>query len=203
MDFPSNSRAAREPEEKKLAKVVTGEVRTRKKPLGRKFLEAFVGGSDAGSIWQYVLFEVILPAAKDTIADAVSQSVERMLFGEARSSSRRTGTRPSGTGGFVSYNRFASPSTTREETRIGSRRGAHNFDDIVLDTRAEALEVIERMFDVVAKYQVVTVADLYELVGLSPSPIDHKWGWSDLRGAGPTRVTNGYLLDLPKPDPIN
>ncbi len=206
MDFPSNSQDPKDPGAKKIAKVVTNEVKTRKKPLGKKFMEAFVGGADAKSIWHYVLFEVILPAAKDTIADAVSQTVERALFGEARSSSRRTGSRPSGSGGFVSYNRFSSPSpfsSKREEDRVNVRRGTHNFDDLVLATRTEAAEVLDRMFDVAAKYEAVTVADLYELVGFNPSPIDHKWGWTDLRGVGIVRVTNGYLLDLPKPDPIN
>jgi len=86
-----------------------------------------------------------------------------------------------------------------------SRRGraSHDFDEIILATRVEGEEVIERLFDLVSRYEAATVADLYELVGVSGNYTDDKWGWTDVRGSGVTRVRNGYLLDLPKPEPID
>src|SRR5664279_3084609 len=66
---------------KKLDRITTGEVIQRKKSLGRKISETFTG-DDINSVWSYVLFEVIIPAAKTMISDAASQGVERMLFGE-------------------------------------------------------------------------------------------------------------------------
>lgn len=210
--YPSNShksKKAAEPEEasKKIERVVEGEVLRRKKPLSKRFTETFVGG-DARSVGSYVLFEVLLPAVKDTIADVTSQGVERMLFGEARSSSRRTGNRPGYGNSYVSYNRF-SPNTRetprRDEFRGPSRRAraTHDFDEIILATRVEAEEVIDRLFDLVSRYDVATVSDLYELLGVEANPIDRKWGWTDIRGAGVTRIRNGYLLDLPKPEPLD
>jgi hypothetical protein len=197
---------AEKTEDKKIERVVTTEVSRRKKPLGKRFLETFIGG-DAKSVAHYVLFDVLLPAAKDTAADAVSQGIERMLFGEVRSTSRRTGTRPGSGGGYTSYNRYASTAAParREDPRGISRqaRARHDFDEIVLATRVEAEEVIDRMFDLVSQYESVTVRDLYELVGISASYTDDKWGWTDIRGAGVTRIRNGYLLDLPKPDPLD
>ena len=88
--------------------------------------------------------------------------------------------------------------------RVMSRqaRSRHDFDEIVLETRAEAEEVIDRLFDLVSRYESATVADLYELVGLPSSHTDHKWGWTDVRGAGATRTRDGYLLDLPEPRPF-
>jgi hypothetical protein len=82
-------------------------------------------------------------------------------------------------------------------------RAKHDFDEIVLDQRAEAEEVIDRLYDVVNKYEQATVADLYDLVGLSSTHTDHKWGWTDLRGAGVSRIRDGYLLDLPDPEPLD
>lgn len=216
MDFPSNSHASKtgtderpaaiEPgvngsEPKKVEKVVTGDVVRRKKPLGKRFMETFVGG-DAKGVFGYVMMDVLLPAAKDTIADAVSQAVERLLFGEARSTSRRTGARP-GNQPYVSYNRYSSSGPRREEPRqnISRRaRSSHDFDEIILATRAEAEEVIDRIFDLISRYEQATVADLYELVGVTGNYTDEKWGWTDFRGAGVTRISNGYLLDLPKPE---
>jgi len=203
-DFPANSRAARE--EKKVEKVVTGPVARRKTPLGTRLAQTFIA-DDARGVGGYVLFDVLIPAFKDVIADVVSQGIERVLYGSARSSSRRTGTRPSG-GGFTSYNRYSSstPPWKRDEERspISRRsRSTFDFDGIVLGTRGEATEVIDRLFDLVAKYEEATVSDLYELTGITGSFTDEKWGWRDLRGAGVTRVSGGYLLDLPRPEPLS
>jgi hypothetical protein len=212
-EFPSNSRNKAEPEKgtKKVEKIVTGDVSRRKPPLGRRFRELFVGG-DAKSVGGYVLLDILLPAIKDTVADMVSQGVERMLFGDTRSTSRRTGQRPSGNSGYVSYNRYSSASSPwnrekdrREEPRVhrARTRGSHNFDDIILATRAEAEEVIDRLFDLVSRYEQATVSDLYELVGIESNFTDEKWGWTDIRGAGVTRISSGYLLDLPRPEPLD
>lgn len=207
MEFPSNSHKANEgetakPQDKKIDSVVTGDVLRRRKPLGKRFAETFIGG-DAKSVWGYVMFEVLAPAAKDMFSDAVSQGVDRVLFGESRPGNRRGGRRREGSpNGYVSYNRFSS--NNREEPRNVSRRAraTHDFDEIILATRVEAEEVIDRLFDVVGKYEVATVSDLYDLVGITSSYTDSKWGWTDIRGAGATRIRNGYLLDLPKPEYI-
>jgi hypothetical protein len=206
-DFPSNSHQHKlpgaEPEPKKIDRIIEGEVIRRKKPLGTRIKETFVG-SDMRSVGQYITFEVLLPAMKDTIADITSQGVERMLFGEARSTSRRTGMRPGG-GGYVQYNRMAGERDRRRDREFPSRkaRANHDFDDIVLATRVEADEVIDRLFDLVSRYNSATVADLYELLGISGSFTDDKWGWTNLYGAKARRVTGGYLLDLPRPEPLD
>lgn len=200
--FPSNSRKPQE--EKKIEKVVVGEVIQRKPGLARRFRETF-GGGDAKSVGSYIFLEVFIPALKDTIADMVSQGVERMIFGEARSSSRRTGNRPSSIVGHVAYNRYATPPWKRDRDERDDRRpsprasSSSKYEDIVLATRVEAETVIDRMFDMLNQYEQVTVGDLYELVGIPGTFTDQKWGWLDLRGAGPQRVRDGYLLDLPRP----
>jgi hypothetical protein len=206
-EFPSNTNKEKvnRQEPKKVERVVESEVIRRKKPLGKRLTETFVGG-DARSVWSFVALDVLVPAAKDMLADAVSQGVERMIFGEARSTSRRTGRRPGES--YIAYNRYASGNRDRRDDprdRSLSRRAraAHDFDEIILNTRVEADEVIDRLFDLVAKYETATVADLYDLVGIQGSYVDDKWGWSDIRGAGVTRVRNGYLLDLPRPEPLD
>jgi len=206
-NYPSNSRTTKPAAEetKKVESVVTGEVTRRKKPLGKRFAETFVGG-DLNTVAGYVVFDVLIPAAKDMVADAFSQGIDRMLFGEVRGSSRSRSSRPAGTNGYVSYNRMSSNKPTgsglNEFSRRESRRSSHDFDEIILATRAEAEEVIDRMFDLVNQYQQATVADLLELVGVTSNHVDHKWGWTDIRGAGVTKIRDGYLLDLPRPEAI-
>lgn len=214
-NYPSNSHRAKEggksekaekPEPKKVEKVVTGEVTRRKKPLGKRFSETFIGG-DSGSVWGYVVFEVVIPKTKDMVSDAISEGVEKMLFGEVRGRSR--GRNRSGSDTRTSYGsmyRGGGSNLMREDPRQAISRRARNqfdFDEIILPTRVEAVAVIDSLFDIVSQYEMVTVADLYELVGISANFTEEKYGWTDLRGAGITSVKGGYLLDLPKPEPLD
>jgi hypothetical protein len=205
-EFPANShkleRAKKtEAGEKELKKVVSGTVTQRKQPLSKRFKEAFIG-DDSGSVWGYVFLDVMIPAAKDMVSDAVSTGVERMLFGEHRSPTSRA--RRSGIPGHTPYNRFSTaPRPDPREAYSRRARATHDFNEIIIDSRAEAEQVIDNLYHVIETYEVATVADLYELVGIRANFTDDKWGWTDIRGAGVSRVRNGFLLDLPKPEPID
>ena len=208
-EFPGNRRtSAPEPQsKKKVEKIVEGNVVRRKQPVGKRFTQLFVSG-DSHSVGQYLIFDVVLPALKDTLVDAVSQGVERMIFGEVRSTTRRPGF---SNVGHIAYNRFASSAQSRvggpprDNNPVGrpgisrQARAAHNFDEIVLPTRREAEEVVDTMYDMLTRYETVSVSDLYEMVGETPSFTDEKWGWTDLHGASVSRTRDGYLLNLPRP----
>jgi hypothetical protein len=200
-EFPSNSETSKKgvPDGKNISPVVSSGAVRRKRSLRKQFKETFVSG-DARTAISYVLFDVLLPAAKDMVVEAGSQGIEKLIFGDSR---RRGSTSPqTGPYGNIAYHRYSSGSRLPGPERAMSRRSRaqHNFDEIVLDERAEAEEVIDRLFDLVSRYEAATVADLYELVGLASSHTDNKWGWIDLTGAGVTRVRGGYLLDLPEPE---
>jgi hypothetical protein len=199
-EFPSNSNASKQRSEKKIERVTSGEVVRKKKSLRKQFSDTFIAG-DMKSATRFVLMDVLLPAARDMIFDAASEGVHRLIFGD-KGGRRRGATPPqSGPTGYVQYNR---QSVLSSPQRALSRqaRAKHDFDEIVLDSRVEAEEVIDRLYDVVSRYESASVADLYELVGLSSTHTDHKWGWTDIRGAGVSRVRDGYLLDLPSPEPL-
>lgn len=216
-EFPGNShRERKDPgpkaEQKRVDRVVAEGRRVvrRKKPLGKRLSEAFVGG-DARSVWSYVALDVLIPAARETIADAFTQGIERMIFGESSAGGRRPSRRPGG-GSYVSYNRYSGGSdrdrNRRDEPRHQmSRRGrsSHDFDEIIVESRVEAEEIIDNLFELTSKFDCATVADLYDMVGIAGNFVDAKWGWTDLRGAGVTRLprSGGYLLDLPRPEPLD
>jgi hypothetical protein len=209
-EFPTNTMKSRvEPDlgevkqEKKVDPVVTGEVKRRKKPLGRRFQETFFGGDMKGS-FHFVVFSVLVPAAKDMLVEAGAQGIERLVFGETRRRSAMRGPNPYGPN--IQYNQqYRSPASDRPPPAMISRRARarHDFDEIVLQSRSEAEEVIDRMFDLLSRYDSASVADLYELTGIAASHTDQKWGWTDLRGSGVSRTRAGdYLLDLPEPIPL-
>lgn len=72
------------------------------------------------------------------------------------------------------------------------------FDDLVFETRDEAGAVLEKMYDMLDEYKLVSVADLNSMIGETPKHTDHKWGWEDLQGSHIKMVRDGYLLILPK-----
>jgi hypothetical protein len=211
-EFPSNTKLPPREEDvpgetkqvKQVDPVVTGEVKRRKKPLGRRFQETFFGGDMKGSL-NFVIFSVLVPAAKDMLVEAGAQGIERLVFGETRRRSTFRGGvephRPS-----IQYNaQYRSPMSDRPPAAQISRRARarHDFDEIVLESRSEAEEVIDRMYDLLSRYDSASVADLYELTGIASTHTDQKWGWTDLRGSGVSRTrTGGFLLDLPEPVPL-
>jgi hypothetical protein len=75
-------------------------------------------------------------------------------------------------------------------------------EDYILSRRDEAELVLERLRDIVDKYQVASVLDLKELLGLESNPVDNKWGWPFLTDASVVAVRDGFILDLPPEEPI-
>lgn len=194
------------PEEKRILKVVEGEVTRRKKPLGTRMREMFLTANDQ-SVFEYVLLDVLVPALKDMMSDAVSTSVERVLFGgqESRTPRRRTGTNSGAFGNNnVNYNRYSS-TQRREDRPTMSRRArqSHDFDEIILASRSEAQNVIDNLIDLISRYETASVADLYRLLDVEFHYTDEKHGWANLDGAGVRRISNGYLLVLPKTEPLD
>lgn len=206
-EFPSNSKHTRQPpqrEEKQIRRVTEAEVVRRKKPLGKRFLSHFFGG-DARAAWAYVLYDHLIPDAKYTIWDSFTSGIERSIFPD--SDPRRSRARRGGGMSHVNYNNRYSSSDRRdrdERPQLSRRaRTLHDFDEIILPHRVDAEEVIDALFELLSKYEVATVGNLYDLVGVSSNFTDEKYGWTDLRGARVERVRNGYLLDLPRPEPID
>lgn len=202
--FPPNSHKARaRTEEKRVEQVTSATAVRRKKSLSKQFKSTFLAG-DAQTAMHYVVFNVLLPAAKDAMSEAVSSGIDKVIYGDARPRSSRGRSHAAAPQGHIAYNRMGQSGGAAPSAGISRPARARNdFDEIVLNTRSEAEEVIERLFDLTSKYEAATVADLYELVGLEASHTDNKWGWTDLRGAHASRVrSGGYLLDLPDPEEL-
>lgn len=205
-EFPPNSDKSKlgeieEPQDKKVEQITTSPAVKRKKSVGKQFKSIFFGG-DAKAALTYMIYEVVIPATKEMIVDAGREGLEKLVMGQSR---RQRGAPTSGPGGYVSYDRYAMRRGQPAPSRAMSQRARvrHDFGEIVLETRQEAEDVIDRMFDLVGQYGSASVSDLYELVGIQSTHADQKWGWEELRGAGTSRVRGGYLLDLPDPEPLN
>lgn len=74
--------------------------------------------------------------------------------------------------------------------------------EIVLSSEAEANDVLKAMQGILKNYEVVTFADLLELVGLSSTFADNKLGWTRLINVEVKPVKDGYILDLLPPKAV-
>lgn len=192
-DYKPNSHRSKEDksnsvEKKEISKVVTGKV-VKKKNVGRKLTDMFIS-EDVNNIKSYVIMDVLVPAVKKAISDIVTNGIDMMLYGE-------TGRTKKTSSGSISYRDYYDSNRNRDN-RYTASRTRYSYDDIVLDSRTEAEEVLVRMQEIIDTYQVVSVADLYDLVGIRGNFTDNKYGWTNICNASVEHVRDGYMLKLPK-----
>jgi hypothetical protein len=199
-EFPPNTKKSKPttPEEKPEAeKIITGEVVKRKTPLGTRIKRVFGGNvRNAGYV---VLAELIVPTIKGLIVDAVSKGTERVVMGETQRQMRRG---QPGMGSRITYN----SSPLRQDPRGAYPQraitsGRLRLDEVVLTQREDAVIVVESMLNSVDQYGFVSVADLYHLLGWASAYTDEGWGWSNLVTIAIKQVREGYLIELPDPEP--
>lgn len=82
-------------------------------------------------------------------------------------------------------------------------RIADDAREIVLDSRVECEEVLDTLIELASKYDAATMRDLLGLIGEPHNPTHENFGWYDLRGSRIHRVSEGYLLDLPRPEALD
>lgn len=200
MEYKSNSHKSKEEaveQGKKLEKVVTGSVRTKKKSDIRKIADIFIS-EDISSVKSYILMDVLVPAIKKAIDDIVSDGIHMILY----NGDRRNGKRPMAS--KVSYGQYYD--RDRRETRpMATSRSGLDYDEIVFDSRGDAEAVLSAMQDVIDQFGVVSVGDLYDLAEVSTTNYAvNKYGWTDIRSAEPFRLRDGgYILKLPRALPLN
>ena len=200
-EYKSNSHKSKEEqkspptERQKLDKIVNGTVKVKKKSELTKFAEIFLP-EDISNIKNYILMDVLVPAIKNTIEDIITNGTRMLLRGEI---GVRKG---SSTASSISYNRYYDQKRYGESNSVQTRTG-YSYNEIILETRGEAEEILTRMDELIDTYGLVRVADLYDLVGVSGNYTDNKYGWTNIRNAKIVRVRDGYMIEKPKALPIN
>jgi hypothetical protein len=193
--LPNKSEVEREPVEK----IIEGKVVTSKQPWFKRASRTLIA-DDAQSIGDFLVTDVLLPAVRNLLSDLIKGGTDRVLFGQSRAR-RSVGRDGESRSLRTRYDRMSEPGEPR---RVLSRedRARHNFGEVRLDDRAEAVEVIEAMLMRLDRYKVVSVTDLYDLVGVTGSYADRNWGWTNLDDADIRQSRGGWLLDLPRPEPL-
>lgn len=189
--YKENQRKESKEENKKIEKAIAGTAKTRKKSSTQKFTDLFIP-EDIGNVKSHIVNDVIIPKIKDIIYDTVGT----FLFGGSLTNKKSPASK-------IQYGSYYNGSNNRKPVETNRPRGGYNFDDIILETRGDAEEVLFRMDEIIEQYRMVRVADLYELVGITGNYTDNKYGWTDIHSARIERVREGYLIKMPRACPLD
>lgn len=201
-DYKPNSHKFKEEQKnsntaiKKADKVISGNVKVKKKNEIQKLANVFIS-EDIKNVKSYVLMDVLIPAIKKAVSDIVTNGIDMILYGGNGPSRKNTNA------SYVSYRDYSRKDNDRFSSNRSQTKTGYNYDDIILESRGEAEEVLSRMDELIETYGIVSIADMYDLVGIKGNYTDNKYGWSNLSNAEPIRVRDGYLLKLPKALPID
>lgn len=158
----------------------------------------------------YIIDDVLIPSIKEVISNIVSNGVDILLYGEVKHIGQRKPTIFGGTSRFGNYINYGS--TASRPSIINNRNGVApdstvrrnlSLDDFLFDTKKDANDILDTMSTILIDYGIVTVADLYDLCGLSTPYTYNNYGWKDLSTAGVSLTPSGYLLNLPTPQLLN
>ncbi len=186
-------------EEKHEVKRIEGiEAKKQTKSTARRFVETFIQ-EDVTDVGDYVLWDVVLPGIRTAIGD-IWASIGDGLFGTSSRKNHVGTTGKLNNRTYVNYSKLTNK--VSNDSRI-ERRSIYEYDEVILPDRGSAEQVLDALDDEIQAYGVVSVNDLYEMVGITGNYTDCKYGWTSLRQAGVERVRDGYLLHMPKPMPLD
>jgi hypothetical protein len=184
--------------EKRVQKVVKDPAKTKKNEV-RKLADIFIS-EDISSVKNYIFMDVLVPAIKKAIYDIVTNGIDMFLYGGTGK-----GKTSSGSTSKVSYRSYYDQKNSvgyRGSESVKSHNG-FEYDDIEFSNRGEAEAALQQMHDAIARYGIVTVADLYDMAGLTAPYTSQKYGWVSVNGVSVARTRDGYILKLPRAVPID
>lgn len=197
--YPNKSYAAKRNVETEAAKEqprvqpVVSNATTKKTSFGSKLTALFIP-NDTTDLKSYILNDIAIPAIKGFIQDAVDIALNGSVGGRRRSYYK-------GTGSYVSYGSYYGNKREPEPPRVNT---AYQFENVILGTRGEAEVVMDNLYFILEEYQVVRVADLYDLCNIDHrSHTDVRFGWTSLEGAAVVRAGGGYMIKLSTPRAID
>lgn len=194
-------------EKKSLERVVNAPPVKVKRSLIGRLVSGIVGPEGVSGIGEYVNEEIIKPAIKNIIVDAVTSGINMVMYGE-RGGRNTGGYRP--TGGYQRTNYQSSYQRTNYTSRYTQHnpepaptprepRNRHLVEEYVLNDRHDASHVLVSLTENADAYGSVSVADYYELIGVASTYTDNNYGWTidSISRATIIGVRGGYVIKFP------
>ena len=197
-DFPGNSNKSKEePVKPKVDKVVSGKVEKRKPSFIQKAAGVIFSDINEEDLKSEIIFDYLVPTIKDTIVDMSKMLLDAVFYGTTTHKKSSSGNRPYKVSYSDYYDRGGKPTATN------TKSSSYHFDEVTLDSRADAEQVLDNLIDLIREYGSASVGDFCDLVGVDSNFTDYKYGWNDLTRTTISRTRNGYIIDFPKPGKLD
>ena len=199
VSLPGNADKAKEgasPEKKVIAKA-----KVQKKSPIKEAIRTFFA-QDLPEIAEHLVVDVAIPATKNAITDMVTQGIQQLLYGEVDPRRRSTSRYTSYSSSSRSDRGRGYYESRRVERREPRQPKPTNVEDLVFDTRGDAVDVIEYIAESIEQYGQVSVADLMSSVGIQPRYTDERWGWTTTDAFEIRQIREGWLVSADHPEPL-
>ena len=188
-EYPSNSNKSKIEEKKKEDAPVISSIVTKAKPsFFRRAAGVIFSDISEEDLRSEIIFGYLVPTIKDTVVDMGKMLLDAIFYGSAGTTNKRS---HNGKPYRTSYDGYYDKPTAKTTNRVTSK----NFDDYIFkgikpgDAMADAEETLDFLQDVLAEYGTISVLDFCDHVGLSTTPEDNNYGWTDMRGFKAVRLS--------------
>ena len=165
--------------------------------------------SDIQDVTSYIINDVAVPAAKDTIVNMITNGANMLFKGEAN-----PGGYSSRSNGAVGNSRvdYGRPYAQSRSVRSDDGRSISSFNrgyggtsqmryiDVVVETRDVAEDILNAIAQDTITYGMVPVRELYEMTGMPWTSADNDYGWSDVSSARIVPTRGGWKIMMPTPE---
>ena len=189
-----NEKGLAQSEKKKVEKAIQGTAKVKKSNELRKITDIFIS-EDIANVKSYIVMDVLIPSIKKAVSDIIKNGIDMILYGSV------SPTRSNSTANRISYSKYYDDN--RNTVRDSRAKSGFRSDDIIFDNRGEAEIVLSRMDELIDTYGIVTIADLYDLAGVTGDYTTNNYGWTNIRSAEVVRARDGYIIKMPKAMPID
>lgn len=196
-----NAKVKEEKEQHEVKPVVQGKMTKRKTPTAKRLRES-LGLEETRTVGDYLVWDVLIPAAKEMVADLVKKGIDVFLYGGTgsyASGNPKKGTSRVSYEGYYSKNRNSNGSY-KDRRASYNPRSTLDFREFVFDDKRDADMVLNELCEIVDVYGFAKVSDFYDLVGENERNFTMAgYGWEALGTASVERVRDGWIVDLPRP----
>lgn len=184
----------------RFEKVVKGNAKKKQVSALQKFAKGFIP-EDAKSIKDYVADE-----APGFIMGFLRWILQKLLdtYLPDKGGYYRGNPRTSlGTNTTVRYDAIrGTGNSSLTGVRQRNTNAVYEYENVIFDDYRDADEVLNLLYDCLARYEKVRVFDLYDLAGIAPKATDRNYGWTDLQGVNVVPTSDGFVIDLPRAVPL-
>lgn len=187
-------------EKPKMKKVVNSKPTKVKRSLMGRLVEGVVGPDGLPSIGAYVNDEIVKPALKNIIYDSITSGLGRALGMDYR---HPKGNQPPYGRPHTDYRTRPNTGGTRrpaqEEHHRTARPARYGVEEYIIEERFDASHVLQSLVENADRYDTVSVADYYDLIGMPTTFTDNSYGWTidSITRATILPIRGGYVIKFP------